>query len=90
VPSGRRYHITGTQALVDSQMLHHALLFACTGDMKEQEGADAGRLADRTPVPYACTCLTCFTNDSARLTVCTYYSSASLPAQTESLVSRPI
>jgi hypothetical protein len=31
VPSDRRYHIVATQALIDSPMVHHLLLFACRG-----------------------------------------------------------
>ena len=39
VPSDRRYHIVATQALIDSPMVHHLLLFACRGDAAPEVGA---------------------------------------------------
>jgi hypothetical protein len=50
VPSDRRYHIIGSQALVDSPLLHHALLFACNDDMPEQVGCKTVIPAWRTSV----------------------------------------
>jgi hypothetical protein len=39
VPDGRRYHIVATQALIDSPMVHHLLLFACRGAAAPQVSA---------------------------------------------------